>query len=105
MVAWLASSQTQSASEDYNSVFGFMADRLYLSIWFPSFREPETLPRLLSVLRQFPYSAPKSGLSHLARQSVPWHQPSLVHPRSEHPSTWHRLLTVAAQILHGDNRH
>jgi len=49
-----------------------MSDRLYLSIWFPSFTEQEMLPRLLSVLKQFPYSGQKSGISYLAVRSVAW---------------------------------
>ena len=32
-------------------------DSLYLSIWFPSFRDSEMVPRAVSVLRQFLFSA------------------------------------------------
>ena len=46
-----------------------MADRLYLSIWFPSFEEREILPRLLSVLKQFPFSAQRGGVGYLAVRS------------------------------------
>ena len=51
-----------------------MADRLYLSIWFPSFQEQEMLPRLLSVLKQFPFSAGRPGIGYLAIRSISWDQ-------------------------------
>ena len=54
-----------------------MSDRLYLSIWFPSFNEPEMVPRLLSLLKQFPFSAQKSGVGYLAVHSVSWNEPLL----------------------------
>src|SRR5260370_22205048 len=103
MVEWLASSQTESASEDSNSVFGFMGDRLYLSIWLPSFREPEMLPRLLSVLRQFPYSAQKSGIGHLAVHSISWDQPIVFQQPFDYRSDADRVLAVAGEFLHEDN--
>ena len=52
-----------------------MADRLYLSIWFPSFREQEMLPRLLSVTKQFPFSAQRNGIGYMAVHSISWDQP------------------------------
>ncbi len=53
-----------------------MADRLYLSIWFPSFQEQEMLPRLLSVLKQFPFSADRPGIGYLAFAASPGTSPS-----------------------------
>src|SRR5256885_8700333 len=41
------------------------ADRLYLSIWFPSFNEQEMTPRLLSVLRLFQFSVQRPGIGYL----------------------------------------
>ena len=41
-----------------------MADSLYVSIWFPSFREGEIMPRTVSVLRQFPFSAVREGITY-----------------------------------------
>lgn len=43
-----------------------MADPLYLSLWFPSFVPIEMMPRALSVLRQFPFSATRPGISYLS---------------------------------------
>jgi hypothetical protein len=80
-----------------------MADRLYLSIWFPSFREPEMLPRLLSVLRQFPYSAQKRGIGHLAVHSISWDQPKVFEQMFDYHADAERVLALAAEFLHEDN--
>ncbi len=47
-----------------------MADQLYLNLWFPSFTEADMLPRLASVLRQFPFSAAKPGVGYVAVHGV-----------------------------------
>src|SRR5258707_10138726 len=99
----LASFRTKSASEDYNSVFEFMADNLYLSIWFPSFHEQEFLPRLLSVLKQFPYSSPMTGIGHLAVRSVSWDQPILFQQTFDYRVDPERALAMAGEFLHEDN--
>ena len=52
-----------------------MADRLYLSIWFPSFHEQEIMPRLLSVIKQFPFSAKHGGVGYMGVRSISWDQP------------------------------
>ena len=80
-----------------------MADRLYLSIWFPSFRESEMLPRLLSVIHQFPASAQKSGVGYLAVHSVSWNEPVLFQQTLDYRSDPERALTLAAEFLHEDN--
>jgi hypothetical protein len=80
-----------------------MADRLYLSIWFPSFREPEMLPRLLSVLKRFPFSSQKSGLGHLAVHSISWDQPMVFQQTFNYRADPERALTLAGEFLHEDN--
>ena len=49
-----------------------MADPLYLSLWFPRFRESDIMPRLLSVLRQFLFSASRPGVTAVAVHPVSW---------------------------------
>jgi hypothetical protein len=80
-----------------------MADRLYLSIWFPSFREQEVLPRLLSVLKQFPFSAQKSGLGHLAVHSISWDQPIVFQQSFDYRADPERALALAGEFLNEDN--
>ena len=55
-----------------------MADSLYLSIWFPSFREGEMMARAVSVLRQFPFSAVREGITYLSVHSVAWSEPTVL---------------------------
>jgi hypothetical protein len=80
-----------------------MADRLYLSIWFPSFRETEMVPRLLSVVRQFPFSTQKAGIGHLSVYGVSWNEPLLFEQTFDSRVEPDRALTLAAEFLHEDN--
>ena len=80
-----------------------MADRLYLSVWFPSFHEPEMLPRLVSVLKQFPFSAQRSGIGYLAVHSVSWDQPVVFQQTLDFRSDPERVLALAGEFLHEDN--
>lgn len=86
----------------YNG-FQFMADRLYLSIWFPSFREAEMVPRLLSVLKQFPFSAQKTGIGHLTVYSISWNEPLLFEQTFDYRVDPERALALAGEFLHEDN--
>ena len=80
-----------------------MADRLYLSIWFPSFREQEALPRLLSVLKQFPFSAQKSGIGYLAVHCISWDQPVVFQQSFDYRADAERALALAGEFLNDDN--
>ncbi len=80
-----------------------MSDRLYLSIWFPSFNEPEMVPRLLSLLKQFPFSTQKSGVGYLAVHSVSWNEPLLFEQTFDYRTDPERALALAQEFLHEDN--
>ena len=80
-----------------------MADRLYLSIWFPSFHEQEMLPRLLSVLKQFPFSKDRPGLGYLAVHSVSWEEPVVFQETFDYRADPERVLPLASEFLHEDN--
>src|SRR5882672_4605436 len=80
-----------------------MADRLYLSIWFPGFQEPEMLPRLLSVLKQFPFSADRSGVGYLAIRSISWDEPIIFQQTFDYRVPPENALALAADFLHEDN--
>jgi hypothetical protein len=80
-----------------------MADQLYLSIWFPSFREQEMLPRLLSVLKQFPFSEEKGGIGGLTVRSIGWDQPIIFQQTFDYRADPERVLAMAAEFLHEDN--
>ncbi len=80
-----------------------MADRLNLSIWFPSFREPEMMPRLLSVLRLFPYSSQRPGIGYLGIHSISWNEPLLFEQTFDSRVEPDSALTLASEFLHEDN--
>jgi len=80
-----------------------MADRLYLSIWFPSFHEQEMLSRLLSALKLFPFSAQRAGVGYLAVRSVSWEEPIIFEQTFDDRATPEQALALAAEFLHEDN--
>jgi hypothetical protein len=80
-----------------------MADRLYLSIWFPSFREQEMMPRMLSVLKQFPFSSQRSGIGHVAVHSISWDQPVVFEQTFDFRADTEHALALAGELLHEDN--
>jgi hypothetical protein len=54
-----------------------VADTLNLSLWFPGFDAELMLPRMVEVLRHFPFSESHSGVQYAAVQAVSWTEPSL----------------------------
>jgi hypothetical protein len=58
-----------------------MADSLYLSLWFPSFREGERMPCAVSVLRQFPFSVVRERITYLSVHPVAWSEPTVLERR------------------------
>jgi len=80
-----------------------MADRLYLSIWFPSFHQEEMLSRLLSVLKQFPFSAERTGVGYLAIRSISWDQPIIFQQTFDDRLDPARAMELASEFLHEDN--
>ena len=80
-----------------------MSDRLYLSVWFPSFHEPEMLPRLLSVVKQFPFSAQKSGIGYAAVHSIGWDQPVVFQQTFDYRADAERVVALAGEFLEEDN--
>jgi len=80
-----------------------MADRLYLSIWFPSFQASEMMPRLLSVLKQFPFSTKRGGVGYMAVRSISWDQPMVFEQTFDYRTDPERALALAGEFLHEDN--
>ena len=80
-----------------------MADPLYLSLWFPSFSESEMLPKLLCVLRQFPFAAERPGIGYLAVHPISWNEPVIYQETFDFHATPERALETAAEFLHDDN--
>src|SRR5579864_499145 len=79
-----------------------MPDSLYLSLWFPDFSGPAMLPYLLAVLRQFPFSAQRPGVTYLSVQPVSWNEASVLEQRFVPGIEPEQALTVAADLIHDD---
>ena len=58
-----------------------LADPLHLSLWFGSFTEQDMMLHVLSVLRQFPFSAARPGVSYVSVQPVSWNEPTILERR------------------------
>ena len=79
-----------------------MPDSLYLSLWFPSFEEPEILPRTVSVLQQFPFSEQRSGVTYVAIHPVSWNEPTVLEQRLQPPLPPDSAAGAAAELVHDD---
>lgn len=79
-----------------------MADSLYLSLWFPDFDAEDMLPRGLSVLRAFPFSAVEPGISYVALQPMSWDEATILERRFNPGITPEEAVLVAADLLHED---
>lgn len=79
-----------------------MADSLYLSLWFPNFELEDMLPRALSVMRQFPFSAERPGVSYVALHPVSWEEPTILEQRFHPGVPPEQAVLYAADLLHED---
>jgi hypothetical protein len=79
-----------------------MADSLYLSLWFPSFDEPEIPTRTVSVLRQIPFSAARSGVTYSAIQPVSWSEPTILERRYRPGVAPEEAVAEVVELLHDD---
>jgi hypothetical protein len=80
-----------------------MADRLNLSLWFPRFEESEMMPRTLSVLRQFPFSNSRAGISYLAIHPISWNEPTIFEETFDSRVTPERAIQIAGEFVHSDH--
>lgn len=79
-----------------------MADSLYLSIWFPTFREGEMMTRTLSVLRQFPFSSVREGITYLSVHPVAWTEPTVLERRFDPGISPEEAADLATEFVHDD---
>ena len=79
-----------------------MSDSLYLSLWFPSFEEPEILPRVVDVLHQFSFSGRRPGVTYVAIHPVSWNEPTLLEQRFQPGIPPEQAAGAAAEFVHED---
>jgi hypothetical protein len=77
-------------------------DPLHLSLWFSNFSEKDMMLGTLSVLRQFPFSQERPGVSYLAVHPVSWNEPTVLERRFIPPATPDEAIHVASDLLHED---
>jgi hypothetical protein len=79
-----------------------MADSLYLSLWFPSFREGEMLSCTVGVLRQFPFSAVREGVTYLSVHPVAWSEPTVMEQRFNPGVSPEEAADLSSEFVHDD---
>jgi hypothetical protein len=79
-----------------------MADSLFLSIWFPTFREEEMMLRTVSVLRQFPFSSLREGITYLSVHPVSWGEPTVLERRFDPGISPEEAAEVGKEFAHDD---
>jgi hypothetical protein len=79
-----------------------MPDPLYLSLWYPHFETIEILPRAVSVMTQFPFSAERPGITYLALHPVSWGEATVLERRFDPGIPPEEAAGIAADLLHED---
>jgi hypothetical protein len=79
-----------------------VADSLYLSLWFPEFEVEDMLPRALSVIRQFPFSAERPGIKYVALHPVSWDEATILEQSYPHGIQPEAAVLIASDLLHDD---
>jgi len=83
-----------------------MADRLYLSLWFPNFRLSALAPAIVSVVRQFAAAGHASRVHAAAAYPISWNEPPFyqrIYEQDEvRESAPERAVAEATEILHDD---
>jgi hypothetical protein len=79
-----------------------LADSLYLSLWFSDFEADEMLPHALSVMRAFPFSAQRPGITYFALHPVSWNEATVLEQRFNPGVPPEQAVLIAADLLHED---
>src|ERR1700691_2759221 len=83
-----------------------MADRLYLSLWFPNFRLPALAPTIVSVLKQFSGAGTPLRVRAAAAYPISWNEAPFYQRIYEEDevkeSAQEQAVAEATEILHDD---
>jgi hypothetical protein len=83
-----------------------MADRLYLSLWFPNFRLAALAPALVSILKQLGEKDRAPRVHAAVAYPISWNEPPvyqrIYEEDEEQESTPERAVAEATEILHED---
>lgn len=81
---------------------GKVSDPVYLSLWFSDFSGPEMLPHAFAVLQQFPFSAPRPGISYFAVHPVSWGEATVLERRFPGGIDPGQATLIVAELIHDD---
>lgn len=79
-----------------------MADPLYLSLWFPDFDDSSMMPRTLAVLKEFPFSQLRPGISAIAVHPVSWAEATILERQFSPGIAPVEAVEVVSDLLHSD---
>lgn len=79
-----------------------MADSLYLSLWFADFSLESMFARALSVMREFPFSQTRPGITGLAVHPVSWGEPTILEQRFNPGAQAEEAISATAGLSHED---
>ncbi len=79
-----------------------MADPLFLSLWFPDFSEQSMMPHTLAVLKEFPFSQVRPGVSAVTIQPVSWTEASVLERRFNPGVPPIEAAEIGSDLLHDD---
>lgn len=79
-----------------------MPDPLYLSLWFSSFEGEDILPHTLLVMRQFPFSKLRPGITSLALHPVSWNEATVLEEAFREGISPEQAVLIASDLIHED---
>jgi len=79
-----------------------VADSLFLNLWFETFAAPEILARAGCVLRQFPFSAERPGVTYVSLHPVSWNEATVLERRFDPGIDPEEALAIASDLMHED---
>lgn len=79
-----------------------MADVLFFNLWFSDFEGDEMLPYALAVMRQFPFSTLRPGVTGLALHPVSWNEATILERRFNPGIEPAAAVLIASDLLHED---
>ena len=79
-----------------------MADSLYLSLWFADFSLESMFARALSIMREFPVSQSRPGVTALAVHPVAWGEPTILEQRFNPGAQAEEAISAMAGLSHED---
>ena len=79
-----------------------MADSLYFSLWFADFSTESMFARAVAILREFPFSQQRPGITALAVHPVSWTEPTILEQRFNPGAQPEEAASATAGLLQED---